>query len=277
MRVFSSSDTPARDSRIPHHSGETFRRVFTFPSSPTAMEPLMTISVSARLAAAFFGSTLLLAGASVPAYADAPTKGDIKIKAPGNSVVVPGVNDKPKVPGCDVVIEIHGYTVDKGTATVDFTAQDGDLRWVGQETINLTSGSGETSNGSAQYTVTPEGVTRGEDGYLITVKVDGSVTGAETREFWLECQPTPAVPVDETPATDTPTDAVVDTNTGDTGTNGDDVADTRATDGSKDDKQIKKVNSGGTADASGLVFLGIAGVGLAAAAGFGLNRKRKQG
>lgn len=238
----------------------------------------MTISVSARLAAAFFGSTLLLAGASVPAYADAPTKGDIKIKAPGNSVVVPGVNDKPKVPGCDVVIEIHGYTVDKGTATVDFTAQDGDLRWVGQETINLTSGSGETSNGSAQYTVTPEGVTRGDDGYLITVTVDGPVTGAETREFWLECQPTPATPAPGDDAGETTTEVTGDTNTGDSVTGGDGVAETRATDGSVDDKgQIKKVNSGGTADASGLVFLGIAGIGLAAAAGFGLNKRRKQG
>lgn len=56
------------------------------------------------------------------------------------------------------------------------------------------------------------------------------------------------------------------------------MAETRATDGSVDDKgQIKKVNSGGTADASGLVFLGIAGIGLAAAAGFGLNKRRKQG
>ncbi|WP_425309118.1 hypothetical protein AADG42_10260 [Ammonicoccus fulvus] len=241
----------------------------------------MTVSVSARLAAALFGSTLLLAGASVPAYADAPTKGDIKIKAPGNSVVVPGIGDKPKVPGCEVVIEIHGYTVDKGTATVDFTAKDGDVQWVGQETIDLTSGSGETSNGSAEYTVTPEGVTRGEDGYLITVKVDGSVTGAETREFWLECQPTPATPApgsETTPGGETTTELTGETNTGDSATTGDEVADTRATDGTPNgDKQIKKVNSGGTADASGLVFLGIAGIGLAAAAGFGLNKRRKQG
>lgn len=236
----------------------------------------MTVTVSARLAAALFGSTLLLAGATMPAYADAPTKGEIKIKAPGDTVVVPGIGGKPKVPGCEVVIEIHGYTVDKGKATVDFSAKDGELSWVGNQTIDLHGGhSGETLNGSGDYTITPTGVTVGEDGYLITVKVDGSVTGAETREFWLDCHPTAPTPATQTPSTET-TETTVNTNTGDSSSSGP-VGDTRAAEGNVQDKgHIKKVNSGGTTDASGLVFLGIAGIGLAGAAGFGLNRKRKR-
>lgn len=232
----------------------------------------MTVTLSPRrVAATALGSAVLLAGATIPAWADAPTKGDIKVTGPAG--VVPGIGHKPKIGGCEVIVEIHGYTVDNnGKATVEFHANDQQtgVTWVGHDTIQLTNTSqGNNQNGTGQYSFQTDNLVRGEDGYLLTVTVGGDIKPAETREFWLDC-----APVSATRATQGPDsrggsgggDVTMTGNTGDSSSSG--KAD--------EAKSPKKVNSGGTADASGLVFLGVAGIGLAAAAGFGL-RKRKQG
>lgn len=100
----------------------------------------MSVTFARRTAATLLGSTVLLAGATLPAFA-APNDGEIKVMAPSSDTEQP--NNEPQIEGCQVKVEMRGFDL-LGTAsedvTVTFSPQGstrGTVSWTPGDTVTL--------------------------------------------------------------------------------------------------------------------------------------------
>lgn len=236
-----------------------------------------------RLTAAVLGSAVLTLGlAAAPAYAIDNT-GSTKVEQPGSTTPQPDNN--PQIEGCDVVVELRGYgSVAEGgeDITVFFQYAEGGpngeaIPFTPTEPIRVTgSASGNELNGSGTYTLQPTG---GDRLHVRVTPYAGSAA-LNTKVFWLnDCgpaaspspSPSPSVEPSPTPSP-TASPSVEPSPTVEPSPS----VEPSPTPGKTHKPKPVKVNSGGEADASGLIFLGVAGAGLLGAAGFGIARSRRK-
>jgi hypothetical protein len=241
----------------------------------------------ARVAAALLESTLLFGGAfTLPAYA-APDDGTITVTASdaaSEDAAQRGSN--PIIRGCTFDVEFHNFGnftggVEVVQAQLSIQGGQGSGTPVGMPvTVVLREPATGSFNGGQEFTV-PAGLPVGPQG--IHLKVDIERVGAPTKSvvFWLDCaatEPTtePSVIASPTPSataspgtTASPGVTALPSTTASPGVTGPSVS-------AKPHEKPVKVNAGGESDASGLIVLGVAGAGVAAAAGYGLTRGRKR-
>lgn len=238
---------------------------------------LITHATGRRLAAAALCSTVLLTGfAAAPAFAIDRT-GEVTVQDPDSVTDTPEM--QPRIDGCRAVIELRGYggVTDGGEDVgIAFETQGGrggqisgvTVAAVPGEPITVTADtSGSELNGSKTYTLVPD------PGQVVTqVKVTAYSGSAEIG--------TKVFRVDNCSVPDGGDDG--DNGNGDNGNGENGNGENGNGENGSNDKPTtkpehpKKVNSGGEADASGLVFLGVAGAALLGAAGYGLNRSRRR-
>lgn len=241
---------------------------------------IFTRSGAGRIATAAFGSTLLLAGLASPAYAFGGD-GSTKVGPVGATL---DMANSPHINTCQVQVDLYGFTVNSGGEQVQarFFHQGGQQN--GDPVDGVTGGpilamptegpaGGTQLNGSGVYTFP---ATNGDLHVKMELFVeDQQMDSAKSKVFWLTCVPGPEPSQTPTTTTSPTTSTNPTTTTSPTPSVEPSVWPTASVEPTHPVKPPKKVNSGGTTDGSGLIFLGVAGAGLAAAAGFGLTRKRK--
>ena len=238
----------------------------------------VTRTTARRLAAAAVGSSLLLfsAASSLPAYAI--KGGTVKVQQPHTDTPTPDNN--PQIEGCAVVVELRGVYEDGDGHTGNIkmehqgSTESGPVKMTPDTKITLKQDKKDNElNASQTFFVVP---IEGKPALHLKVTAqDENGQDLQSKVFWMNnCEPgddgdegdngeTPEPGNGEAPEPSAePSTPVTDPS-----------ADPSA---AETPEHPERVNSGGVADPSGLIFLGVAGAGLLGAAGYGLNRARRK-